>query len=231
MSDNGSTRRSFVTGLGAGVAALGVGATAEAQRSGAPAAPAAFRPARHADDDWLDAIAGQHRMVIDAASPKGAGEAILYANNLYTSNKSAYGLAESELAIVIVLRHYATPFAFADATWAKYGRALGTMLEFTDPRSKEAPSVNLYNAAGYGMQLTNLGTTIDSVLKKGARIAICDQATRFTASGVARATGATVDAVYNDFKANAVGSSRFVAAGVLAVNRAQEHGYTLIYAG
>ena len=41
----------------------------------------------------------------------------------------------------------------------------------------------------------------------------------------------TVDAVYNDLKANPVPSSRFVPAGVLAVNRAQEHGYTLIYAG
>jgi intracellular sulfur oxidation DsrE/DsrF family protein len=108
---------------------------------------------------------------------------------------------------------------------------MGPMLEFVDPKSKEAPAVNLYNAAGYGMQLTNLGTTIDSVLKRGTRIAICDQATRFTASGVARATGSTVDAVYNDFKANAFAGGRFVPAGVLAVNRAQERGYTLIHAG
>jgi intracellular sulfur oxidation DsrE/DsrF family protein len=226
MPHKESTRRSFVTGIGAGVAALGVGASAEAQT-----APAAFRPTRHADDDWLDAIPGQHRMIVDAATPKGAGEAILYANNLYTSNKSAYGLAESELAIVVCLRHYATPFAFTDAMWAKYGRALGPMLEFVDPKSKESPTTNLYNATGYGLQLSNLGTTIDSVIKKGVRIAICDQATRFTASGLARAMNTTVDAIYNDFKANPVPSSRFVPAGVLAVNRAQERGYTLIYAG
>ena len=170
-------------------------------------------------------------MVVDAATPKGAGEAILYANNLFTSNKSAYGLAESELAIVVCLRHFATPFAFTDAMWAKYGKALGPMLEFVDPKTKEAPTANLYNAAGYGMQLTNLGTTIDSVIKKGVRIAICDQATRFTASGLARAMNTTTDAIYNDLKANAVASGRFVPAGVLAINRAQERGYTLIYAG
>ena len=225
MADNGSTRRSFVAGLGAGMAAFGTAGAVEAQ------APAAFVPARHADDDWWEQIPGKHRMIIDAATPKGAGEAVLYANNLYTSNKSAYGLAESDLAIVICMRHFATPFAFTDAMWAKYGKAMGPMLEFVDPKSKEAPAVNLYNATGYGMQLTNLGTTIDSVLKRGTRIAICDQATRFTASGVARATGATVDAVYNDFKTNAFAGGRFVPAGVLAVNRAQERGYTLIHAG
>ena len=67
--------------------------------------------------------------------------------------------------------------------------------------------------------------------KKGVYIAICDQATRFTASGLARAAGSTVDAIYNDFQANIVPDSRFVPAGVLAVARAQEKGYTLIYAG
>ncbi|HMD35274.1 MAG TPA: hypothetical protein VKH42_09915 [Vicinamibacterales bacterium] len=225
MSDDGSTRRSFVTGLGAGMAAFGLNSEAQAQ------SPAPFTPVRHAEDDWWDQIPGKHRMIIDAATPKGAGEAVLYANNLYTSNKSAYGLAESDLAIVICMRHFATPFAFTDAVWAKYGKAMGPMLEFVDPKSKEAPTANLYNATGYGLQLTNLGTTIDSVLKRGTRIAICDQATRFTASGVARAMNTTVDAVYGDFKTNAFAGGRFVPAGVLAVNRAQERGYTLIHAG
>src|SRR5439155_2064788 len=113
----------------------------------------------------------------------------------------------------------ATPFAFTDAVWAKYGKAMSTMLEFTDPKSKEAPATNLYNATGYGLALSNLGTTIDSVLKKGARFAICDQATHFSASQLARATSAQADAIYTDFKSNAIAGSRFVPAGVLAVNR------------
>ena len=72
MEDGVSTRRSFVTGLGAGVAALGIGATANAaeqqpQQSGGMST---FIPERHADDDWLDKIPGKHRMIIDAASPE-----------------------------------------------------------------------------------------------------------------------------------------------------------------
>ena len=224
-----STRRGFVAALGAGVTALGAGGSAAAQT---PAAPhSTFAPARHADDDWYEEIPGKHRMIIDAATPMGAGAAILYASNLYASNRSAYGLAEGDLAIIICMRHFATPFAFTDAVWSKYGKALGAAIDFKDPKSKEPPATNLYNASGYAMALPNMGATLDAVLKRGARIAICDMASRMMAGVLARSTGSAADAILADFKANIVANSRFVAAGVLAVNRAQERGYTLIYAG
>ena len=225
MADSGSTRRSFVAGLGAGVAALGVSSPAGAQ------APAAFTPARHADDDWYEQIPGRHRMIVDAATPMGAGAAILYASNLYASNRSAYGLADGDLAIIICMRHFATPFAFTDAAWSKYGKALSGAIDFKDPKTREAPATNLYNAGGYAMELPNMGATLDAVLRRGARLAICEMASRMMAGVVARQTGSTAEAVLKDFQANAAANSRFVAAGVLAVNRAQERGYTLIYAG
>lgn len=163
--------------------------------------------------------------------PNSAGAAVLYAANLFNTNKSAYGLTDKDLAIVIVMRHFATPFAFNDAAWAKYGKAMSAMLDFKDPKTKEAPTTNLYNSDKYGLEMTNLGTTIKSVTDRGAAIAICDLATHFAAGGIAQMTNSTADAVYNDFKANALPNGRFVSAGVNAVTRAQELGYTLIYAG
>jgi intracellular sulfur oxidation DsrE/DsrF family protein len=235
MSVELSARRSFMSRMGAAFAAFGIGSAASAEAQTKPAAPAAagraFRAAHHAQDDWMDQFPGKHRIVIDAVTPHGAGEAVLFANNLYVSHKTAYDLADKDLAIVVVMRHFATPFAFTDAVWAKYGKAMGDMLPFKDPKTKESPTTNLYQAAGYGLALPNLGTTIETVRKKGTYIAICDQATRFTAQGVAGMTGSTMDAVYKDFQANIVPDSRFVPAGVLAVARAQEKGYTLIYAG
>jgi len=222
-----SARRSFLSRLGAAAAAFGAGAgVAQAQPATAP-----FTPPRHQDDEWLAQMPGKHRVVIDATLPGSAGSAVLYAGNLFNTNKSAYGLADHDLAIVIVMRHNATPFAFNDALWAKYGKALSTVLDFTDPKTKEAPSTNLYNAKGYGLTLTNLGTTISSVTDRGAVIAICDLATHFASSGIARATNGKADDIYADFKANTLPNSRFVSAGVNAVTRAQEMGYTLIYAG
>lgn len=224
-----TARRSFLTGIGAAATAAGLTIVAEAQ---APAPRAArFQPSRHADDDWMDKLPGKHRMVIDAASPDGAGSALLFAANLYDANKAAYGLGDHDLAILIVMRHFATPFAYSDAAWKKYGNALSAVLKFTDPKTKGAPTSNLYNVEGYGLSLPNLGNTIPAVLKHGAQIAICDTATHGVAGLVAGAAKSDPQTVYNDFKANTIAQSRFVPAGVVAVNRAQERGYTLIYAG
>ena len=217
-------RRSFVAGMGSAAAAFAVGSgTALAQ-----APTGRFQPARHQQDAWLDAVAGKHRTFIDAATPRGAGEAVLYANNLYESNKSGYQLSEKDVVVVACYRHFATPFAYNDAMWKKYGKQISMMIEFTDPKTKQAPSTNLLNAADYGLQLSNFGNTIDSVIKRGTRFAVCDMATHFFAAQLAMMTKGNADAVYKELVANKIPNSYMVAAGVLAVNRAQEYGYTLL---
>jgi len=171
---------------------------------------------------------GKHRTFIDAATARGAAEAMLYANNLYESNKTGYSLAERDIVVVACLRHFATAFAFNNAIWAKYGKLMSTMLEFSDPKTKEAPSTNLLFSADYGIALPNLGNTIDSVVKRGTRFAVCDMATHFFAAQVAMMSNQGADAVYKELVANTIPNSHMVAAGVLAVNRAQEYGYTLL---
>ena len=217
----------MIAGLGAAMAATAVGARSVTAQT--PAAP--FRPARHQQDSWLDTVPGTHRVFIDAATPNGAGEAFLYANNLYTANKAAYSINESDLAMVICLRHFATIFGYNDAIWAKYGKAFSDMTQFTDPKTKQAPSTNLYNSTTYGMSLPNLGNTIDAQRARGTRFAICDAATHFIATQLAASGAATADAIYKDLVANIIPNSRMVSAGVVAVTRSQEYGYSLLYAG
>lgn len=226
MTEKSRGRRSFITGLGSAVAVTGLGpAGAAAQAPGSQ-----FQAVRHADDDWMDKMPGKHRMVIDGVTANGGGEALLFANNLFNANKSAYSLGEQDMAIIVVMRHFATPFAFTDTIWAKYGKPMSALIKFTDPKTQEAPTTNLYNSPAYGLALPNLGTTIDSLVKRGVQFAICDVATHFAAAQLAGANG-NADAIYKEFTANTIPNSRFVPAGVVAVNRAQERGYTLIYAG
>jgi intracellular sulfur oxidation DsrE/DsrF family protein len=228
MTERVTPRRSFLTGLG--VSVVGIGAASASAHAQAPAAGRPFQPARHAADDWMDQIPGKHRVVLDSVSADGAGSALLYANNLYQANQNGYSLGEGDLAIIVVLRHFATAFAFTDAIWAKYGKAMGGMLKFNDPNTKQPPAANVFNSAGYGMALTNFGTTIESLVKRGTRFAICDAATHFVASQLAGQSG-NADAIYKELTANAIPSSTFVPAGVVGVTRAQERGYALIYAG
>jgi hypothetical protein len=218
------TRRSIVSGLGAAVAAFTMApGAADAQT---PAVR--FQPARHTQDAWLDAVPGKHRTFIDAATVRGAAEAMLYANNLYEANKAGYQLPERDVVVVACLRHFATAFAFNNAIWAKYGKSMSTMLEFTDPKTKQPPSTNVLFSADYGMTLPNFGNTIDSVVKRGTRFAVCDLATHFFAGEIAMMSRGNADAVYKELVANTIPNSHMVAAGVLAVNRAQEYGYTLL---
>jgi hypothetical protein len=210
--------------LGGTVAAFAFGTrTANAQT---PAVR--FQAASHPEDSWLDAVSGKHRTYIDASTPSGAAEAILYANNLYAANKAGYSLPESEIVVVVGLRHFATVFAFTDTIWATYGKVMSGMVSFTDPRTKLAPATNVLTSADYGMALPNFGNTIQSVVSRGTRFAVCDMATHFIAGRIAAAAGGTADAVYKELSSNLIPSARFVAAGVVAVNRAQERGYTLL---
>ena len=213
MRHEAKTRRSVMFGLGAAVAASAVGgrtAVAQTQAAGA------FRPARHPQDSWMDALPGTHRVFIDATTAPGAGEAFLYANNLYAENKAAYSIAERDLAIVICLRHFATVFGYADAVWAKYGKVFSEMLPFTDPKTKQAPTTNLYNSAAYGMSLPNFGNTIEAQSTRGTRFAICDAATHFMSLQLAGAGLGTEDAIYKELVANTVPNSRMVSAGVFS---------------
>jgi intracellular sulfur oxidation DsrE/DsrF family protein len=178
----------------------------------------------------LNRLPGRHRTFIDCATVNGAGEGMLYANNLYVANKNGYQLNENDVAVVVCLRHFATVFAYTDAIWGKYGKAMSDLVQFVDPKTKQAPSTNLLNSADYGMSMPNFGNSIPSVVKRGTHFAVCDMATHFISGQVAMAVKANPDALYKEFASNLIPNSHLVAAGVLATNRAQEYGYTLLTA-
>jgi intracellular sulfur oxidation DsrE/DsrF family protein len=231
MSHPISARRSFLNRLNAGaasLAAIALGGRASAQvRS---AASARWEPARYEKDNWLDEVPGKHRLVFDTVSPEGFGEALLYANNFMIANRTDYGLANSDLAIVIVARHRSTAFAYNDAMWAKYGTPIATMSNFEDPKTKSAPKTNLFNAAESASSLPSRGTTVDALVKQGVQFAVCSMATRAVAGTIARAVGGSADDINAELIANLVPNARMVAAGILAVSRAQERGYSVVRA-
>jgi hypothetical protein len=220
------SRRSILTGLGATVAAAAVAAKPTAAQD----AGANFQAARHQEDVWLTQLPGRHRNFVDCATVNGAGAGILYANNLYVANKNGYQLNEREVAVVVCLRHFATVFAFNDAIWSKYGKALSDLVQFVDPKTKQAPSTNLLNSADYGLSLPNFGNTIESVVARGTHFAVCEMATEFLTRQVSAALKADQKALRQEFVSNVIPNSHLVAAGVVAVNRAQEYGYTLLTA-
>src|SRR5213082_2349667 len=108
MIEDTTGRRSFITGVGAAVAAGAVGSgIAEAQT----APPGRFMASRHADDDWLDKVPGKHRILVvmrHFAMPFAKWRmTITIARSLSSSAYAfllvAYALDDKDLAIVIVM--------------------------------------------------------------------------------------------------------------------------------
>jgi intracellular sulfur oxidation DsrE/DsrF family protein len=58
-------------------------------------------------------------------------------------------------------------------------------------------------------------------------VGVCSVATRGLAGLIARAVSGNADTINSELIANLVPNARMVPAGIVAVNRAQERGYTL----
>lgn len=221
-------RRSFLSRIGIAAAAVGLGSEktlADPGRAKGPTESDSARasaertdgwaPARDAKDDWLDQIPGKHRLFFDTLTDAGLRQARGFANNYFDGSKSGYGLEQGDLAVVVCLRHSATPFAFTDAFWAKYGPAMAESLKLADPKLTANP---------HRVQL-------EALIRRGVHYAICNMASRRYAGLIARTVDGDADAVYKEMVSNLIGNAHLVAAGIIAVNRAQERGYSIAYSG
>jgi intracellular sulfur oxidation DsrE/DsrF family protein len=214
QTTSASERRSFLSRLNAGaasVAALAMGSVAMAQVKSSPAPR--WEPTRHDKDDWMDQIPGKHRMVFDTSTLNSFRDALLWAGNFMLANRNDYGVENKDLAVIVVARHLSTSYGFNDGMWAKYGASLAG--QPGDAQATEPPKVNPTAA------------TLVALSNQGVQFAVCSMATRRLAGVIARATGGNADTVFAELSANLISNSRLVPAGIVAVNRAQERGYSL----
>ncbi len=218
-------RRSFLSSWNAGMASLAAVAFGRAAMAQSKATPAPrWEPARHDKDDWLDQLPGKHRLVFDTIASDHLADSMLFASNFIRVNQTDYGLQPGELAVVIVVRHRSTPFGYNDAMWEKYGAPLAARAQVQDPKTKQPPKINYMNYAEYSER----GLTLNALAKIGVQLAVCATSTRGYATAIAQATGGNVDAIFTELTSNLVSNSRMVPAGIVAVNRAQERGYSLV---
>lgn len=207
---NVSDRRQLIAGLGAVATATGLGGRVVAAQASSP-----FAPARHAQDDWMGAMPGTHRVVLDVTSPAGMPDGIRFANNLFNGHKSGYGVEESDLALIVVLRHSATAFGYDNALWARHGKSL-------DRRAETPPTANPYDSGER--------TQLSALARRGVQFIVCGTASRGIASGIA-GQGGDVDAALKEMTAHLITNARLSPAGVVGVTHAQEFGFTLLYVG
>lgn len=210
---NPTERRAILGGMG--VAAL-AGVALASTRAAAQERSGKFEPKRHALDAWMDNLAGDHRVFIDTDNAAGGTNALRYATNILNAHTEAYGGSDADMAMIICYRHASTTYGFNDAMWEKYGAGFATMSRLP-AQEGESAGKNPQTAA------------IQGLVARGVRFAICNSATTMMSGFIARQAGLTAEEVYADLVANTIPNAHMVPAGVMALTRAQEHGYSLLY--
>jgi intracellular sulfur oxidation DsrE/DsrF family protein len=214
QSTDVTARRLLLGGIGT-VALAGVALAST--KAAAQETPATFVPKRHALDAWMDALPGDHRVFIDSDSTTGGTNALRYASNIMNAHVNAYEGKEQDMAIIICYRHASTPLGFNDAMWEKYGKTFTTLGRLTLKEGEATPSKNPQLA------------TIMQQVEKGVQFAICNSASTMMAGVIARDTGQEADKVLAELVANTIPNGHMVPAGVMALTRAQEYGYSFLY--
>nr|MDQ6904893.1 twin-arginine translocation signal domain-containing protein [Bacteroidota bacterium] len=126
-------RRGFIKQVATGAAALGLAMLAPPVSL--QAAPLFESPGDDADA-WFNKIKGKHRIVFDVTKPEGSFPFAW--PKVFLLTNAATGTPESDLGIVVVLRHNAIPYTMNSELWQKY--KFGDMFKVDDPATT-APSV------------------------------------------------------------------------------------------
>ena len=224
-SNDPSDRRSFLTALATGSAAIAAGAMALPQL--ADAAPVDAFDGAAVDEMWLGKLNGKHKQFFDAVSVND-GFPMGFAMNFLNLYNDAYKIPDANLSAVVGLRHFSIPLGFTDDIWKRY--KLGEFTKVVDPATKAPATRNIYYQAHDG-ELMAAGMAIDKLQARGVQFTVCNMALQIISGLMAPNAGVTPEVAKKEWTAGLIPGMVLVPAGVLAVNRAQEKGCAYCFAG
>ncbi|MFI5253289.1 MAG: hypothetical protein ACHQQQ_12760 [Bacteroidota bacterium] len=219
-------RRGFLGSIAAGAVTLGITSLTAPFRSLAATA----KPTPEGDlsefDTWLGKIKGKHRQIFDAP---GANGGMPFAwSRVFLMTNSQLGASADDISTVIVLRHEAIPLAMHNEMWSKY--KFGDAFKITDGATKEAAVRNPFYQPKEG-ELPLPGMAIEDLMKDGVLIGVCDMALTVYSGKIGKDMNMDAAVVKKDWISGLLPGIQLLPSGVLAVNRAQEHGCSYCFAG
>lgn len=205
-------RRHFLGRAAAALAAFGVGLPSVARADQMLAGTAA--DSEH--DAWMKPLKGKHRQIFHATATGDAP--MLMANNYLDAYTEAFAAKPGEANAVIGVHSGALTLGFNNAAWAKYSMGKGGNV--TDPATKEPAVKNIFASGGR--------LSVEEAQKRGIVFLMCNTALKLRSRAFATERGETYEAVYEDLKASRLPGMILVPALVVAINRAQEAGFTYV---
>lgn len=167
-------------------------------------------------DAWMKPLKGKHRQFFHAIDVNE--RAMLMSNNFLDAYQDSFGAKPGEVNAVIGVHGPALAIGFTDAAWSKY--ELGKTFNVLDPATKEPSRRNAFATGG--------PLAVSTLQGRGVVFLMCNTALRATSRALATARGETPEAVYADLAASRLPNTILVPAMVIAINRAQEAGFTYL---
>jgi len=228
MSDltSPSNRRDFLGKLATGAAALGIPSLAGAMHMPTETTYPVPAGDDKALESWLGKIKGKHKQVFDSMMPEN-GMPLAWTRVFLMTNK-AVGVQDNDLTAVLILRHESIPLAMEDRLWAKY--KFGEVFKLTDGATK-APSLRNMFWKPKPNELPLPGMGLNELIDSGVMVGVCDMALTFYSKHIAAEMKMNADECKKDWVSGVFPGIEIVPSGVLAINRAQEHGCTYCWAG
>lgn len=216
-------RREFLGSLAVGAATLGISSLAPLGLNASPQASIAEA------DAWFNKVKGKHRVVFDVPAPHDVFPFAWPRVFMMTNAKT--GTPETDLGVVVVLRHSGIPYAMEDRLWAKY--KFGEVFKIDDAATK-APAVRnaFWKPKPGDFKVPGLGEVaigINELQASGVMFCVCDMA--LTVYSAALAQNMDPAEVKKDFVSGLLPNIQVVPSGVWALGRAQEKKCAYIFAG
>ena len=224
--NNPFNRRSFLGKLSAGALALGVPSLAGAMNSSRGSANPISSGDAKSFEAWLGKIKGKHKQVFDSMAHHD-GIPLAWTRVFLMTNK-AVGASDDDVTAVVILRHDSIPLAMEDRLWAKY--KFGEVFKITDGSTK-APAVRNMFWKPKPNELMLPGMAVNELIDSGVLVGICEMAVTVYSNMVAGQMKMDPVECKKDWLSGVLPGVQIVPSGVLAVNRAQEHGCTYCWAG
>ncbi len=165
-------RREFLSWLGAGTLLAVTGQRVSAQQaSDAPPGGTGPTPASDKWDlSWVERVRGDARAVFDVPSP-GEGEGVWRAERWREDYRELYGVQESELTAVLVIRHEAIPLIMDNDYWKRFG--VGEKLKVRDRATKKWAEANPVSSTHDGAPTADDRYTLQHFMAGGGIVLAC----------------------------------------------------------
>jgi len=159
----------------ASLLAAGSVAAAPLLAQGTPAAP--VQGAAAWDMSWAARVTGQHRMCFDAHKIS-EGVCLHQVRSFLAGYGTIFGLKDSDLSAVLIIRHAAIPMVFGDELWSdgKLAEADSLKDPATGEPAKRNPFINV--APGSRFHAMWPDGALDTLISRGVIVLACDLATR-----------------------------------------------------